>query len=55
MSTVPHYKKWFADSAIATSNSLRNLYPGQILASGTANHSKNPPTNRESYQFDETF
>lgn len=32
MNAVPYYKKWFADSAIATSNTLQNLYPGQILA-----------------------
>ena len=36
-------------------SALQIHYPGQLLASGAANHSKNPPTNGESFQFNEKF
>ena len=56
MNQTPPYKKWYngAGVAPAAESETSTAAPGQILASGSANHDQAPPTNGESYDFTET-
>ena len=54
MYTTPFYKKPFSLSATSALNT-EPLPAGTILVQRSANHSKQPPTNGEHYEFTETF